>query len=106
MPALHINKKNYSRILNTDKPVLIDFWAPWCGPCRMQSPIIDELSEEMKDDAVVAKLDIDEHPELAAQYAVMSIPTLLLLKRGKVVERKTGVTSKAKLLSMFRAVNA
>lgn len=101
MPAIHIDKNNYNKIINTDKPVLIDFYASWCSPCRMQSPIIDELSEEMSDHAVVAKLDVDQHPELAEQYSVMSIPTLLILKRGRVVERRSGVTQKARLLSML-----
>jgi thioredoxin 1 len=102
MPALHVNKTNFKRILDSDKPVLIDFWAPWCHPCRLQAPIIDELSEETEGSAVVAKLDIEEHPELAAQYAVMSIPTLMLLHKGKVLQRRTGVTPKAKLLTMLR----
>ena len=106
MPALHVNKKNFRTILASDKPVLLDFWAPWCQPCRLQSPIIDELSEETKGSAVVAKLDIEEHPDLASQYAVMSIPTLLLLHKGKVLQRRTGVTPKAKLLSMLSAVSA
>jgi thioredoxin 1 len=106
MPAIHINKNNFKRILKSEKPVLIDFWAPWCAPCRIQAPIIDELSEETKGAALVAKLDIDEHPELASQYAVMSIPTLLLLHKGKVVERRTGVTPKAKLLSMLGTATA
>lgn len=103
MPAIHINKNNFKRILDSDKPVLIDFWAPWCGPCRLQAPIIDELSDEITNNAVVAKLDIDEHPEFATQYSVMSIPTLLVLNKGKVVERRTGVTPKAKLLSMINS---
>ena len=106
MPALHVNKKNLRKILDSDKPVLIDFWAPWCLPCRLQAPIIDELSEETKGDAVVAKLDIEEHPDLAAQYAIMSIPTLLLMKKGRILERRTGVTPKAKLLTMLKAATA
>lgn len=103
MPAIHVNKNNIKKILNSSKPVLIDFWAPWCGPCRLQGPIIDELSDEIRGDAVVAKLDIEKHPEIATQYSVVSIPTLLILKRGKVVGRKTGVTHKAALLSMLNS---
>ncbi|ADU26185.1 thioredoxin [Ethanoligenens harbinense] len=103
MSVLTLNNSNFKdAALNADKPVLIDFWASWCGPCRAQSPIIEELAEELEGSAVIAKLNVDENPELAAQFSVMSIPTLVFLKGGKVVGRRTGVTSKAELLSMFR----
>ena len=106
MSAINLNRNNFEEIvLNSDKPVLIDFWATWCGPCRMQSPIIEELSNELEGSAVLAKLNVDESPELAAQFSVMSIPTLVFMKDGKIVDRKTGVTPKATLLSMLNSVN-
>jgi thioredoxin 1 len=101
MSAITINTQNIKRILGSRKPVLIDFWAPWCGPCRLQAPIIDEISRETRGLATIAKLNIEEQPELATKYAVVSIPTLLLLHKGKIIARKTGVTSKEKLLSML-----
>lgn len=105
MAAIKLNSENFEKtVLSSDKPVLIDFWATWCGPCRMQAPIIEELSNELSGSAVIAKLDVDENPELAAQFSVMSIPTLVIIHNGKVVGRKTGVTSKEALLSMLDGV--
>lgn len=107
MSAIHVTRNNFNEaVLHTDKPVLIDFWASWCGPCRMQSPIIEELSEDLAGSAVIAKVNVDENPELAAQFSVMSIPTLVVVKDGKMVGRRTGVTPKAALLSMLQTVNA
>ena len=107
MSAINLNRSNFEEVvLNTDKPVLIDFWASWCGPCRMQSPIVEELSDELEGSAVVAKLNVDENPEIAAQFSVMSIPTLVFIKDGKIVGRRTGVTPKATLLSMLNSVKA
>lgn len=104
--SISLNSSNFNEVvLNTEKPVLIDFWASWCGPCRMQSPVIDELGDELEGSAVIAKLNVDENPEIAAQFSVMSIPTLILLKDGKIVGRKTGVTPKATLLSMLNSVS-
>lgn len=106
MSAIQLNRNNFEEVvLNTDKPVLIDFWASWCGPCRMQSPVIEELSEELEGSAVITKLNVDENPEMAAQFSVMSIPTLIFLKDGKMVGRRTGVTPKSTLLSMLNSVN-
>lgn len=105
MSAIQLNNSNFEQVvLNSDKPVLIDFWATWCGPCRMQAPVIEELAEELEGSAVIAKLDVDENPELAAQFSVMSIPTLVILKDGKIVGRRTGVTPKETLISMLDAV--
>lgn len=107
MSAINLNRNNFEEVvLNADKPVLIDFWASWCGPCRMQSPVIEKLSVELDGSAVIAKLNVDENPELAAQFSVMSIPTLVFIKDGKIVGRRTGVTPKATLLSMLNSVNA
>jgi thioredoxin 1 len=107
MSVINLNRNNFKEVvLNSDKPVLIDFWATWCSPCRMQSPIIEELADELDGSAVITKMNVDENPELAAQFSVMSIPTLVFIKDGKVVIRKTGVTPKAKLISMLNTVNA
>jgi thioredoxin 1 len=105
MAAINLNSDNFENVvMNSEKPVLIDFWASWCGPCRMQSPVIEELSKELEGSAVIAKLNVDDNPEIAAKFSVMSIPTLIFMKSGKVITRKTGVTSKSALLSMIDSV--
>ena len=81
-------------VINSDKPVFVDFWAEWCGPCRMVGPIIDELSEEYEGKAVVGKVDIDSNQQYAAQFGVRNIPTVLVFKNGELVDRKVGVSSK------------
>jgi thioredoxin 1 len=77
-------------VIKSDKPVLVDFWAPWCGPCRMMAPIVEELAEEFKDKAKVGKLNVDENADLAQKYNIMSIPTFLIFKDGKVAEQLVG----------------
>ena len=90
MSALNITKENYKQeVLRAAKPVLLDFWAPWCGPCRMVVPIVEQIAED-REDIVVGKVNVDEQPELASQFGVMSIPTLVVLKDGQVVNQAVG----------------
>ena len=90
-------------VLTSDKPVLVDFWAQWCGPCRMIGPIVAELAEEMGDTALIGKVDVDSNREVSATYGVMSIPTLLIFKGGKVVDKQVGVVPKAVLAQKLAA---
>ncbi|MFD0931282.1 thioredoxin [Psychroflexus salinarum] len=93
--ALEVTDKDFQeKVLDSDKPVLVDFWAAWCGPCRMVGPIIDELSTEYEGKAVVAKMDVDQNQEFAAKYGVRNIPTVLLFKDGEMVNRQVGVAQK------------
>ena len=101
MSAININKNNFqNEVLNSEMPVLLDFWAPWCGPCRMVSPIVDEIAAE-RGDIKVGKVNVDEQPELAAQFGVMSIPTLVVMKGGKVANQMVGARPKSQILAML-----
>ena len=101
MSAININKNNFqSEVMNSDKPVLLDFWAPWCGPCRMVAPIVEEIARERKD-LKVGKVNVDEQPELAGQFGVMSIPTLVVMKDGKIVNQAMGARPKNAILGML-----
>jgi thioredoxin 1 len=102
MTELQITKDNFEQeVLKSDKPVLIDFWAPWCGPCRMLSPTIAEIAEEYKDKVKVGKVNVDEESELAAMFRVSSIPLLVVMKNGKVVNSAVGVRPKEQILKML-----
>jgi len=102
MAELKINKENFEKeVLKSDKPVLLDFWAPWCGPCRMLSPIVSEIAEELKDKVKVGKVNVDDEEELAAMFRVSSIPLLVVMKDGKVVNSAVGVRPKDQIVGML-----
>lgn len=101
MSAININRDNFKHeVLNSDKPVLVDFWAPWCGPCRMLAPIVEEIANE-RSDVKVVKINVDENQDLAMEFGVMSIPTLVVIKEGKIVNQAIGARPKAQILSML-----
>ncbi len=101
MTVLHVGKNNFEQeVLKSERTVLLDFWASWCGPCRMIAPILDEIAEE-REDIKVVKINVDEEPELANQFQVMSIPSLFVMKDGKVTAQSLGVRPKAQILSML-----
>ena len=101
MSVLHITKETFEKeVLQSEKTVLLDFFATWCGPCKMLAPILDEIAEE-REDIKVCKVDVDQEPELAAQYQVVSIPTLFVIEKGQVVNQSLGAKPKTKILEML-----
>jgi thioredoxin 1 len=100
MSVLKITKDNFASLLTSEKPVLLDFYADWCGPCRMVSPIVDEIAEENAQ-YLVGKINVDEEPELAGKFGVMNIPTLVVMKEGKVVHQVAGARPKAQILALL-----
>lgn len=101
MSAINVHKNNFQEeVLNSDKPVLLDFWAPWCGPCRMVGPVVEEIALE-RSDIKVAKVNIDEQSELASRFRIMSIPTLMVIKDGKVVNQAVGARPKNAILELL-----
>ena len=101
--ALEITDANFDETIATDKPVLVDFWAEWCGPCRMIGPIVEELAGEYGDKAVIGKVNVDLNPNTAAEFGIRSIPTLLVFKNGEVVDKQVGATNKAALAGKIDA---
>ena len=101
MAAININNNNFlSEVMNSDKKVLLDFWAPWCAPCRMVVPMVEEIAKE-RPDIKVAKINVDENPELATRFGIMSIPTLVVMENGKIVNQATGARPKNAILAML-----
>jgi len=101
MAAIHINNNNFQEeVINSEKKVLLDFWAPWCGPCQMVLPLMDEIAAE-RSDIKVGKINVDENPELAKRFRVMSIPTLVVMNGGEVLKRSTGYRPKEEILELL-----
>ena len=100
MSAITITKENFEQVKNSEKTVLLDFYADWCGPCRMVSPIVEEIAEE-NPQYFVGKINVDEEPQLAAEFEVASIPTLVVIKNGEIVNQSVGAKPKAQILSML-----
>ena len=101
MSVVNITKNNFrEEVVNSERPVLLDFWASWCGPCRMISPIVDEIAAE-RDDIKVGKINVDEQPELAAQFQIMSIPSLIVMRGGEIIHQMVGARPKSQILAML-----
>jgi thioredoxin 1 len=103
MAAIKVTKENFNDVLAAEVPVLVDFWAPWCGPCRMVAPVVEGISDELGEKAVVGKINVDEQPELASRFGVMSIPTLAVFKNGRLAGSMVGVRSKQDILKLLEA---
>ena len=104
MSSLNVTKNNFkSEVLDSTTPVLVDFWASWCGPCRMLTPVVDQIAQERAGAVKIAKINVDDEPQLAAQFGVMSIPTLVLFRDGQPVSKSVGVRPKQAILGMLEA---
>ena len=99
-----VTNTNFQELIEGDKPVMIDFWATWCGPCRILSPTVDEIADEYADKITVAKCNVDDAEEIAMQFRIMSIPTLIFLKDGEVVDKRVGVVSKDEIVSIINSI--
>ena len=101
MAVLHLNQENFDKTINDSETALVDFWAPWCGPCKMLGPVFEEAEKEVNGKAVLAKVNVDEQQDLAVRFGVTSIPTLILFKNGKEVKRSLGFIDKSKILALL-----
>ncbi len=101
--AIEVTDANFDQIINSDKPVLVDFWAEWCGPCKMIGPIVEELAGDYEGKAVIAKMDVDMNPQVPAKFGIRSIPTLLVFKNGQVVDKQVGAVPKSVLNQKLQA---
>ena len=101
--AIEITDANFDEITNTDKPILVDFWAEWCGPCKMIGPVVEELAGDYEGKAIIGKVDVDSNPTTSAKFGIRSIPTLLVIKNGKIVEKQVGAVPKSVLSQKIEA---
>ncbi len=101
MALLTVTTSNFDETINSEKPVLVDFWAPWCGPCRMLGPIVEQLAQEVGEDAIVGKLNVDEEPSIAARYGITTIPTILVFQKGELIQKSIGVRPKEELKALL-----
>jgi thioredoxin 1 len=100
---VEITDSNFEKIINSDKPVLVDFWAEWCGPCKMIGPLVEELANEFEGKAIIGKVDVDTNPEVSAKFGIRSIPTLLVFKDGEIVDKQVGAVPKLVLSEKIEA---
>jgi thioredoxin 1 len=100
---VEITDSNFEKIINSDKPVLVDFWAEWCGPCKMIGPLVEELANEFEGKAIIGKVDVDTNPEVSAKFGIRSIPTLLVFKDGEIVDKQVGAVPKSVLSEKIEA---
>ena len=100
---IELNDNNYNEVLDSQKPVLVDFWAEWCGPCKLIGPVVEELAKEYDGKAVIAKVDVDSNPVISAKYGIRSIPTLLFFKNGEIVDKQIGAVPKSILAKKLEA---
>lgn len=101
MAVLHTNGASFSKVINQDIPVLVDFWAPWCGPCKMLGPVLEEVEKEIGSKAVIAKVNVDEEQDLAVKFGVSSIPTMIVFKKGEAIDRSVGFLNKEKIVKLI-----
>lgn len=104
MATVKVTDADFGKLMESDKPVLVDFWATWCGPCKMMAPVLEEVSTDAEEKLVVAKLDVDENPNTAAQFGIMSIPTMIVFKNGQPVKQLVGYMPKSQLMSQLTDV--